>query len=76
MRNVTISLDDETALWARVEAARRDTSLSRFVGEVLRERMTEPDDYEEAHQSYLSRGPVSMGAPGQRYPTRDEVHLR
>ncbi|MDE0066983.1 MAG: hypothetical protein OXN44_08935 [Acidimicrobiaceae bacterium] len=76
MRNVTISLDDETARWARVEAARRDKSLSRFVSEVLRDLMTEPDAYERAQQSYLSRKPVPLGTPGQRYPTRDDLHQR
>ena len=36
MKNVTITLDEETAKWTRVHAAERDMSLSRFVGEVLR----------------------------------------
>ena len=76
MRNVTISLDDETARWARIEAARRDTSLSRYVGDLLREQMTEPEAYERAQQSYLSRGPVTLRVLGQQYPTRDEVHQR
>jgi len=76
VRNVTISLDDETARWARIEAARRDTSLSRFVGDLLREQMNEPEAYQRAQQSYLSRGPMTLRAPGQRYPTRDEVHQR
>ena len=30
MRNVTITLDEETARWARVEAAMRGTSVSRL----------------------------------------------
>ena len=76
MRNVTISLDDETARWARIEAARRDTSLSRFVGAILQEAMSQPDAYTQAHQSYLSRAAVVMGAPQQPYPARDEVHQR
>ena len=76
MRNVTVSLDDETARWARIEAARRDTSLSRYVGDLLREQMAEPEAYERAQQSYLSRGPVTLRVPGQQYPTRDEVHQR
>ena len=39
MRNVTITLDEEVAHWARVEAAKRETSVSRLVGEMLGERM-------------------------------------
>ena len=74
MRNVTVSLDDETARWARIEAARQDTSLSRFVGRVLRERMAGSGDYEQALQSYLSRGPAALREADQSYPSRDEVH--
>jgi hypothetical protein len=35
-RNVTVSLEEEIALWARLEAARRDTSVSRLLGDVLK----------------------------------------
>ena len=35
MTNVTISLDEQTARWARLEAARRETSVSHLVGELL-----------------------------------------
>ncbi len=76
LRNVTISLDEETARWARVEAARHDKSLSRFVSEMLRELMSGAGSYERARQSYLSREPIPLGTHGQRYPSRDEVHQR
>ena len=76
MRNVTITLDDETARWARIEAARQDTSVSKFVGAMLRERMHRQDEYERAKRSFLSRGPVVMSAPGDRYPTREEIYER
>ena len=75
VRNVTISLDDETARWARVEAARQDTSLSRFVGGLLRERMQRGERYEEARRSYLARRPTSLSS-GEPYPSRDELHER
>lgn len=76
VRNVTITLDDETARWARIEAARNDTSVSKLVGAMLREHMNRRNEYERAMRSYLSRGPVPMGAPGQRLPTRDELYER
>jgi hypothetical protein len=41
MKNVTITLDEKTAAWARQHAARRNISLSRFVGELLHEKMGE-----------------------------------
>jgi hypothetical protein len=39
LRNVTVTLEDDVARWARIEAARRDTSVSRLLGELLKERM-------------------------------------
>ncbi len=41
LRNVTVTLEENVAQWARIEAARRDTSVSRLLGELLRERMGE-----------------------------------
>jgi hypothetical protein len=39
LRNVTVTLEEDVARWARIEAARRDTSVSRLLGELLKERM-------------------------------------
>jgi hypothetical protein len=36
---VTVTLEEDVARWARIEAARRDTSVSRLLGELLKERM-------------------------------------
>jgi hypothetical protein len=76
MKNVTITLDEETAAWARVYAAQRDMSVSRFVGELLRERMRDARAYDEAMRRYLSRGPFKLRGAPERYPTRDELHDR
>lgn len=75
MRNVTITLDQETAAWARMEAARRDTSVSRFVGELLRERMVDEREYGDAMERYLSARPRPLKRAGP-YPSREEVHDR
>lgn len=39
LKNVTVTLEPEVARWARLEAARQDTSVSRLLGELLKERM-------------------------------------
>jgi hypothetical protein len=77
MKNITITLDEETARRARVRAAERDMSLSRYIGELVQRDIRHSREYEEAMRRYLSRGPfkVLTGSP-QRYPTRDEVHDR
>lgn len=76
MKNVTITLDEETAAWARVNAAQRDMSLSRFVGELLRQHMRESRQYEEAMRAYFALKPVSVKGKQERYLTREEVHDR
>jgi hypothetical protein len=43
LRNVTVTLEEDVARWARIEAARQDTSVSRLLGEILKERMTGQD---------------------------------
>ena len=43
LRNVTVTLEEDVAQWARIEAARQDTSVSRLLGELLKERMSSRD---------------------------------
>jgi hypothetical protein len=76
MRNVTITLDEETARWARIEAAHRDMSVSRLIGELLREHMHAQATYEDAMRRYLARAPVMLKDADRRYPTREELHDR
>jgi hypothetical protein len=73
---VTVSLDEETARWARVEAARRDMSVSKLLAEVLREKMRAEEGYEAAMSAYLAQSPQALRKRRSRYPSRDEVHDR
>ncbi len=76
LRNVTVTLDEETARWARLEAARRDTSVSKLVGELLRDRMREDEAYASAMARYLSQVPGAHRRQGSKLPPRDELHDR
>jgi hypothetical protein len=40
LRNVTVTLEEEVARWARIEAARLDTSVSQLLGDILKERFS------------------------------------
>jgi len=65
MKNVTVTLPEDVALWARVWAARHSTSVFRLLGEMLRERMLNEEEYDGAQQRYLSvksRRPRRRGA--------------
>ena len=68
MKNLTITVDDAVLEWARVQAARRGTSVSRMVGEVRADMQRREDAYARAHQSWRneSRG-WDAGAPGAAF---------
>ena len=74
LRNVTVTLEEDVAQWARIEAARRDTSVSRLLGELLKERMSAQNEYERAMRRALGRKPFLRG--NGRYLTREEAHDR
>ncbi|HEX5046229.1 MAG TPA: CopG family transcriptional regulator [Gammaproteobacteria bacterium] len=76
MKNVTISLDEKTASWARKHAAEKGVSLSRFIGEVLQKDMRRARDYERARRLFFSVVPAKLKGPGERYPTREELYDR
>jgi hypothetical protein len=76
MKNVTITLEEDVAHWARVEAAKRETSVSRFVGEMLKERMGSVDAYEEARRQFFAVEPRPIRSDDSPLPSREEIHDR
>ncbi|MBS7806218.1 CopG family transcriptional regulator [Variovorax sp. PCZ-1] len=73
MKNVTITMEDHVADWARVEAAKQNVSLSRMLGEILAEKMRHDDAYERAYQEWKS-DQRSYTSDGTGYPKRDEIY--
>ncbi len=69
------TLDEETALWARVEAARRDISVSALLRDVLERAKAAHESYPEAMRRHRARPAVPLKKRG-RYPSREEVHER
>lgn len=76
MRNVTITLEAEVARWARIRAAELDTSVSRLLGDLLRDLMQREQTYESARLQYMGHEPGVLNEPGATYPTRHELHDR
>jgi hypothetical protein len=76
MKNVTVTLEEDVARWARIWAAEHDTSVSRFLGSILKERMMKDRGYESAMSRYLAREPTPLKKRGQPYPSRAELHDR
>jgi hypothetical protein len=74
MRNVTVSMDDKVARWVRLEAARRDMSVSRFLAELAKTQMSSEQRYRRAMASALARKPFLKSS--DRYLSREELHDR
>ena len=74
MKNITITVEEGVARWARIWAARHGSSVSKLVGELLKERMEL--GYQTAMKRDLARTPMRLKAASAGYPARDEVHER
>jgi len=75
MKNVTVTLDERTARWARVEAAQNDLSLSAFLREMLERAMAAQESYPQSMSRYQARAAGPLKRAGH-YPTREELHER
>ncbi len=71
MKNVTITVDDTALEWVRVEAAKRNTSVSRLVGEMLQEKMQLADAYQRALHDWQTKERPWCSS-GTAYPCRSE----
>ncbi len=74
MKNVTITLDEDVAQWARVFAAKNNTSVSQLLGQILKEKMAQENEYEVAMDRYLSRRFTVRSKV--RPPKREELYDR
>ncbi|HMN57577.1 MAG TPA: DUF6364 family protein [Ottowia sp.] len=74
MKNLTITVEESVLEWARIEAAKRGSSVSRMVGELLAEKMRQEDAYAQAMREALRF--ESWGVSDGPYLTRDEMYER
>jgi len=76
MKNVTVTLDEETFAKARIRAAERNLSLSRFMSELLARELRHNDAYEAAYRGWRAARPFALKGAPQRYPKREELYDR
>jgi len=76
MKNVTITLPDELAHRAKVFAAEHNTSVSRYVGQLLAEKLEEEKGYRSAMEVWQGRRPAVLNEARLAYPKRDDIHER
>jgi hypothetical protein len=74
LRNVTVTLEESVARWARIEAARQNTTVCRLLGAIIKECMLKESGYESAMRRALARKPF-LKTEG-RFPSREETHDR
>lgn len=71
MKNITISMDDADAEWIRVAAAKRNSSVSRMLGEHVGDMRRREDAYERALHDWLGKE-RRWTSDGAAYPRRSE----
>lgn len=76
MKNITVSVDDDTYRLARIKAAERDTSVSALVKGFLAGLAAGESDFERlAREEIELRKRVKDFSAGDRLP-RDELYSR
>ena len=76
MKKVTITLPEDLARWLRIEAAKDDRSVSRWLAELLERMRRQEDQCEAAMKRYLAMKPRKIDWPNDRRPKREELYDR
>lgn len=75
LKNITITVSEDVALWARRRAAEENTSVSKLVGRMLENQMRASDDYWRAFRKWKRLGPMKRLDAARRM-SREEAHAR
>lgn len=76
MKNITVSVDDNTYRRARVKAAERDTSVSAMVREYLQDVAAGESDTERLKREERALREKVLNFSGNDRLSRDDVHDR
>ena len=74
LRNMTITVSEEAARWARRKAADENTSVSKLVGRMLEDQMRLSDEYRRAYDQVKRMQNLRVDAANRL--TREEAHAR
>jgi len=75
LKNITITVTEEVARWARKAAAEENISVSKLVGKMLEKEMARRDEYWEAYERWKKIKPIK-GLDASKRASREEVHER
>lgn len=76
MKNITITLPDDLAHKAKVFAAEHNTSVSRYVGDMLAAKIASEKGYQRAMSAWKSRSLKALQEKPSGYPRRDTLYER
>lgn len=76
MKNITVTLPEEDALWVRVRAAENGRSVSRWLADLLQGMRRKEDRYEVSMERALAIEPQRLNESEKPYPSRDSLHDR
>jgi hypothetical protein len=75
LKNITITVSEEAARWARRKAAEENTSVSKLVGRMLEDQMRLGDEYWRAYARWKKIGPA-RGIDAAARLSREQAHAR
>jgi hypothetical protein len=75
LKNMTITVSEDAARWARRKAAEENTSVSKLVGRMLEDQMRLTDEYWLAYERVKRMKPIP-GIDASKRMTREEAHER
>ncbi len=75
LKNMTITVPEEVARWARRKAADENTSVSKLVGEMLERQMRMTDEYWQAYERWKKLKPIK-GIDAANRLSREKAHER
>ena len=75
LKNITITVPEETAAWVRIKAAEENTSIARLVGKLLEREMQGGASYAKAYRKWKKIGSIPGIDAGKRL-SREQAHER
>ncbi|HVT45384.1 MAG TPA: hypothetical protein VMT00_13460 [Thermoanaerobaculia bacterium] len=68
---MTIVLDEKVARWIRIRAAEEEISVSRLVGDLLRQIMEDQQQYDRSWEAFSSVETKRLRRRGEALPSRE-----
>ena len=75
LKNMTITVSEDAARWARRKAADENTSVSKLVGRMLEDRMRQTSEYRRAFRRWKKIGAIP-GIDAANRLSREEANAR